>query len=191
MGHISLLSKSCNYHSSLENVTGWPTSVPELLWVTTEAGQMAATLQEAPECSVRLVSVTLSKIKTKPSADGSSPHANIFVCLEWKTLGGKRGYWMPGVCGRDFNHVQSLEKIWTDHSKEGLSLKGKSVSPDLNSRHMSSSPVSSISSSDFVQSKRDWGQGIWPDRRVTPGEAQEKEPRPSHAEYTWGTNDSL
>ena len=61
---------------------------------------------EAPECSVRLVSVTLSKIKTKPSADGSSPHANIFVCLEWKTLGGKRGDWMPEVYGRDFNHVQ-------------------------------------------------------------------------------------
>ena len=80
--------------------------MPELLCVTTEAEQIAATLQEAPECSVRLVSVTLSKIKTKPSADGSSPHANIFVCLEWKTLGGKRGDWMPEVYGRDFNHVQ-------------------------------------------------------------------------------------
>ena len=64
--------------------------MPELLWVTTEAGRMAATLQEAPGCSVRLVSMTLSKIETKPLTDGSSPHANIFVCLEWKTLGGKR-----------------------------------------------------------------------------------------------------
>lgn len=64
--------------------------MPELLWVTTEAGQMAATLQEAPGCSLRLVSIALSKIKTKPPTDGSSPHATIFVCLEWKTSGGKR-----------------------------------------------------------------------------------------------------
>ena len=81
MGHISPLSKSCNYHSSLENVTEWPTAVPELLWVTTEAGQITAMLQEAAGCNVKLVSVTHSKIETKQSTSGSSPHANIFVYL--------------------------------------------------------------------------------------------------------------
>lgn len=81
MGHISLLSKSRNYQSSLENVTQWPTTVPELLWVTTETGQMAAMLQVAAGHNVKLVSIMHSKTGTKQSTRVSSPHANIFVYL--------------------------------------------------------------------------------------------------------------
>lgn len=58
MDHISLLNKSCNYHSTLENVTKWPTAVPELLWVTTKRGQMAAMLQGAAGRNVKLVCMT-------------------------------------------------------------------------------------------------------------------------------------
>lgn len=81
MGHISVLSKSCNCHSTLENVTQWATAVPELLWVTTETGPMAAMLHEAAGHNVKLVSMTHSKIESKQSTGGRSPHANIFVYL--------------------------------------------------------------------------------------------------------------
>lgn len=73
MGHISLLSKSCNYHSTLENVTQWPTIAPELLW--------AAELREAAGHDVKLVSMTYYKMESKQSTSGSSSHANIFVYL--------------------------------------------------------------------------------------------------------------
>lgn len=81
MGHVSVLSKSCKCHSTLENVTQRATTVPELLWVTTEAGQMAAVLREAAGHNVKLASITPSKIETKQSTRGRSPYANIFVYL--------------------------------------------------------------------------------------------------------------
>lgn len=81
MGRISLLSTSCNYHCTLESVPQWSTTVPELLWVTTETGQTIAMFQVAAECNVKLVSMTCSKIETKQSTGGSSPHASIFVYL--------------------------------------------------------------------------------------------------------------
>lgn len=81
MGRISVLSKSCKCHSTLENVTQRATTVPELLWVTTEAGQMAAMLREAAGHDVNLASVMPSKIETKQSTRGRHPHANNFVYL--------------------------------------------------------------------------------------------------------------
>lgn len=80
--------------------------------------------------------------------------AFLFIC-NGKLWEAKTGDLVPGICGKDFNHVPSLRKIRTGHSKEGLSLKGKTVNPDPNSRQMSSPPLSSVSLSDFAQSKRD------------------------------------
>lgn len=81
MGRISLLNTSCNYRSTLERVPQCSTTVPELLWVTTETGQTIAMFQEAAGCNVKLVSMTRSKIETKQSTGGSSAHASIFVYL--------------------------------------------------------------------------------------------------------------
>lgn len=51
-----------------------------------------------------------------------------------------------GVCGRDFNRVQSLRKIETGFSPEGLSLKEKTANPNPESQanFFSSSLISEL-----------------------------------------------
>lgn len=59
--------------------------------------------------------------------------------------------WVPGLCGRDFDHLQLLRKIQTGHPTECLSLEGKTVNPDPKSQTKPILLLSSVSSSDFAQ----------------------------------------
>lgn len=78
---------------------------------------------------------------SSPPAAGVRRPTFLFVC-NGKLWEVQTEAWVPAGYGRDFSHVWSPRKIQTGHAKEGLSLKGKTVSPDPKSRQMASSPVS-------------------------------------------------
>ena len=127
---------------------------------------------------------------SSPPAAGVRRPTFLFVC-NGKLWEVQTEAWVPAGYGRDFSHVWSPRKIQTGHAKEGLSLKGKTVSPDPKSRQMASSPVSwallSLHKARVTEEDKESDQRQeWP--LSGPGE---KKSKAYSRERTWGVNDVL